>query len=221
MIEIQGQFNGAICYCDDMDDSAAQQIRDMCDQPIFAGSKIRIMPDVHAGNGCTIGTTMTIGERAVPSLVGVDIGCGMETIQMEERAFDFDRLDRVIREHVPSGQAVRDEPHPLNAEIDLSALVCRPAINMERAVLSLGTLGGGNHFIEVDRDDEGRLYLVIHSGSRNLGAQTAAYYQKLGWKTLNRVPDDVRFALIERYKAEGRTAELNVALRALEEGWTP
>jgi len=219
MIEIRGQFNGAICYCDDMDDSAAKQIRDMCDQPIFAGSKIRIMPDVHAGNGCTIGTTMTIGERAVPSLVGVDIGCGMETIQMEERVIDFDRLDRVIREQVPSGQAVREEPHQLNAEIDLSTLVCRHAINMERAVLSLGTLGGGNHFIEVDRDDEGRLYLVIHSGSRNLGAQTAAYYQKLGWKTLNRAPDKVRLALIERYKAEGRTAELNDALRALEEGY--
>lgn len=221
MIEIRGHFNTAICYCDEMDDSAVQQIRDMCDQPIFANSRIRIMPDVHAGTGCTIGTTMTIEDRAVPSLVGFDIGCGMETIQIEEKTIDFDRLDRIIRERVPSGQAVRETPHPLNAEIDLSLLYCHPAINTERAILSLGTLGGGNHFIEVDRDEEGRLYLVIHSGSRNLGAQTAGYYQKLGWKTLNRVPDEVREALIKRYKAEGRTAELNDALLSLSETYRP
>ena len=219
MIEIRGQFNTAICYCDEMEESAAQQIRDMCDQPIFANARIRIMPDVHAGAGCTIGTTMTIEDRAVPNLVGVDIGCGMETVLLEEKSVDFDRLDKVIRENVPSGQSVRQSPHSMNSEIDLSMLRCRLAINVEHAILSLGTLGSGNHFIEVDRDDDGRLYLVIHSGSRNLGAQTAGYYQKLGWKTLNSVPSEAREALIERYKAEGRTAELNDALLSLSKAY--
>ena len=221
MIEIRGRYNTAICYCDEIEETARQQIQAMCDQPVFANSRIRIMPDVHAGKACTIGTTMTIEDKAVPNLVGVDIGCGMETVLLEEKRIDFDQMDRIIREQVPSGQAVREEPHPLNAEIDLSALVSSPAINMERALLSLGTLGGGNHFIEVDRDEEGRLYLVIHSGSRNLGAQTAAYYQKLAWKALNRVSDETRIELIKRYKAEGRTAELNDALRALGEGYAP
>ncbi len=221
MIEIKGRYNTAICYCDEIEEVARQQIQDMCDQQVFAGSRIRIMPDVHAGKACTIGTTMTIEDKAVPNLVGVDIGCGMETVLLEEKRIDFDRLDRVIREQVPSGKDVRQTPHPLNEEIDLSMLRCHLAINMERAVLSLGTLGGGNHFIEVDRDEEGRLYLVIHSGSRNLGAQMAAYYQKLGWKSLNRVPDEAREALIERYKAEGRTAELNDALWALSAEYVP
>ena len=221
MIEIRGRYNTAICYCDEIEEVARQQIQDMCDQQVFANSRIRVMPDVHAGKACTIGTTMTIEEKAVPNLVGVDIGCGMETVLLEEKRIDFDRLDRVIRERVPSGKSVRQTPHPLNGEIDLSMLRCHLAINLERAVLSLGTLGGGNHFIEVDRDEEGQLYLVIHSGSRNLGAQMAAYYQKLGWKGLNRVPDEAREALIERYKAEGRTDELNDALRAMSVDYVP
>ena len=221
MIEIKGRYNTATCYCDEIEEAARQQIQDLCDQRVFAGSRIRIMPDVHAGKACTIGTTMTIEDKAVPNLVGVDIGCGMETVLLEEKRIDFDRLDRVIREQVPSGKDVRQTPHSLNREIDLSMLRCHLAINMERAFLSLGTLGGGNHFIEVDRDEEGRLYLVIHSGSRNLGVQMAAYYQKLGWKCLNRVPNEAREALIERYKAEGRTDELNDALRAMSEGYMP
>lgn len=218
MLEITGRYNTAICYCDEIEETARQQIQDMCDQRVFAHSKIRIMPDVHAGSGCTIGTTMTIEDKAVPNLVGVDIGCGMETVLLRERGIDFDALDRAIRSGIPSGQEVRETPHPLLAEIDLSALRCRSAINLERAALSLGTLGGGNHFIEVDRDEEGRLYLVIHSGSRSLGAQTASHYQKLGWRTLNRVPDSARRELIERYKAQGREAELERALRALSAG---
>ena len=221
MMEIIGRYNRAICYCDEMEETARQQIQDLCDQQMFTHSKIRVMPDVHAGASCTIGTTMTIEDRAVPNLVGVDIGCGMETVMLEERAIDFDRLDRIIRDGVPSGQEVRQTPHPLTSEIDLEALRCRPAVSPERAMLSLGTLGGGNHFIEVDRDEDGQLYLVIHSGSRYLGVQTANYYQKLGWKTLNRVPAEARQALIERYKAEGRAAELNDALRALNSEYVP
>jgi len=221
MIEIRGRYNTAICYCDEMDDTARQQIRDMCDQQVFADSRIRIMPDVHAGASCTIGTTMTIGDVAVPNLVGVDIGCGMETVVLRERDIDFDRLDRVIRDGIPSGQSVRETPHPLNDAIDLTALRCVSAIHLERARLSLGTLGGGNHFIEVDRDDEDRLYLVVHSGSRYLGVQTARHYQKLGWKALNRMADEARQALIDRCKAEGRACQIEAELQALRRSFQP
>ena len=217
MIEICGQYNTALCYCDTMDDSARQQIQDMCDQRLFAGSRIRIMPDVHAGTGCTIGTTMTVTDKAAPSLVGVDIGCGMETVRLAEKEIDFDRLDRVIRSAVPAGTSVRKTPHPLTKLIDLDELRCAGAVDRERASLSLGTLGGGNHFIEVDRDEEGFLYLVVHSGSRYLGVQTAQYYRRLGWQSMNRIPEERRRELIARYKAEGRAREIENGLRELEE----
>ena len=215
MIEIRGRYNTAKCYCDEMDDTARAQLQEMCDCRVFSDSTIRIMPDVHAGKSCTIGTTMTIGDRVVPNLVGVDIGCGMETVMLEEREIDFDRLDRVIREKIPSGTSVRGWLHPLTGEIALTELKCLPAINLQRAMLSLGTLGGGNHFIEVDRDEDGGLYLVVHSGSRNLGVQVATHYQKLGWYAMNRVPDEAREAVIWRCKAEGRAAEIERELEAL------
>ena len=175
------------------------------------------MPDVHAGAGCTIGTTMTIKEKAAPSLVGVDIGCGMETVMLREKEIDFAKLDRVIRTSVPAGENIRKTPHPLTGQIDLEALWCAAAVNKERAMLSLGSLGGGNHFIEVDRDDDGFLYLVIHSGSRYLGVQTAGYYKKLGWQSMNTVSREERDRLIQRYKAEGRTQEIEQGLRELNE----
>ena len=219
MLEIRGQFNTAICYCNEIEESARQQIQDVCDQRIFADSKIRIMPDVHAGVGCTIGTTMTITERAAPNLVGVDIGCGMETVMLAEKEIDFAKLDRVIRKQIPAGENVRRMPHSLAAEIDLDALHCLPAVNLERAKLSIGTLGGGNHFIEVDRDEEGFLYLVIHSGSRYLGVQTASYYRRLGWNKMNSLSAESRRELIDRYKAEGRPAEIEQGLKELSENF--
>jgi len=217
MIKIQGQYNTALCYCDELEDSARQQIQDMCDERLFTGSRIRIMPDVHAGTGCTIGTTMTVTDKAAPSLVGVDIGCGMETVKLKEKEINFDRLDRVIRGMVPAGYEVRETPHPLTEQIDLDELRCIAAVDRERALLSLGTLGGGNHFIEVDRDEEGFLYLIVHSGSRQLGGQTAQYYRRLGWQAMRRVSDDSRRELIKRYKAEGRTNEIQTGLSELSE----
>ncbi len=215
MIEVQGRFNTAICYTDTLQGTAREQIQEMCDQRIFAGSQIRIMPDVHAGKGCTIGTTMTITNKAVPNLVGVDIGCGMETVQLAEKEIDFDALDQVIRSRIPSGTSVRGTPHPLMDHMDLEELCCADAINLDRARLSLGTLGGGNHFIEVDRDERGFLYLVIHSGSRYLGVQTASHYQHLGWETMNRLSDDAVRDLITQYKTEGRFQEIEAGLAAL------
>ena len=219
MIEIRGKYNTAVCYADEMEETAEQQIQDLCDQQLFEGSKIRIMPDVHAGTGCTIGTTMTITDRAVPSLVGVDIGCGMETVKLAEKEIDFDRLDRVIRTQVPSGVNVRETPHPFLSQIDLNELRCLSGVDADRAVLSLGTLGGGNHFIEVDRDEEGFLYLIVHSGSRALGLQTASYYQKLGWRTISHLSREARRELIERCKAEGRHREIEKELRELEKSF--
>ena len=217
MIEIQGTYNRAVCYCDELEQTAQRQIQELCDQSIFAGSRIRIMPDVHAGTGCTIGTTMTIEEKAAPSLVGVDIGCGMETVMLREKEINFDKLDRVIRTSIPAGESIRKTPHPLTEQLDLEKLWCAAAVNKERAMLSLGSLGGGNHFIEVDRDDDGFLYLVIHSGSRNLGVQTAGYYRRLGWQSMNTVSREERDRLIQRYKAEGREQEIEQGLRELSE----
>ena len=216
MIFIRGKYNTAICYTDILEETAQQQIQDMCDQRLFAGSRIRVMPDVHAGTGCTVGTTMTVTDKAAPGLVGVDIGCGMETVKLAEKEIDFAKLDQVIRSQVPSGENVRRTPHPLTAQINLQELCCLSAVNMERAMLSLGTLGGGNHFIEVDRDDEGFLYLVVHSGSRYLGVQTASYYRKLAWRTMNHLSNESRRRLIEQYKAEGRQREIEKGLQELK-----
>jgi len=188
------------------------QIKSVCDQEAFAGCKIRIMPDVHAGKGCTIGTTMTIRDKIVPGMVGVDIGCGMETVRLAEKEIDFAALDALIRKEIPCGQNIRKEEHPLNEEINLSQLRCAPCVSIERAKRSIGTLGGGNHFIEVDRGENGDLYLVIHSGSRYLGTQVCQYYQDQGrfamWGGARHQIAD----LIAEYRAAGRQQEIQSAI---------
>ena len=141
---IEGKYNQAVCYASTLEEKAEEQIRAVCDREEFADCKIRIMPDVHAGKGCTIGTTMTVKDKVVPGMVGVDIGCGMETVRIAEKQMDFDRLDRVIREGIPSGMTVRETAHPFAAEIDLGEIRCQKGISVERALKSIGTLGGGN-----------------------------------------------------------------------------
>ncbi len=140
------------------------------------------MPGVHVGMGCTIGTTMTITDKVVPGMVGVDIGCGMETVKLAETDIDFEKFDSLIRAEIPCGREIRDARHPFNAEIDLSLLFCSPYVNLVRARRSIGTLGGGNHFIEIDRGESGELYLVVHSGSRHIGNEVARHYQDEGFK---------------------------------------
>lgn len=213
MVEITGKYNFARCFCQTLEDTARSQIQAICDTAAFSGSRIRIMPDVHAGMGCTIGTTMTVADRVVPGMVGVDIGCGMETVLLRERELDLDRLDRVIRESIPAGREVRRSVHPLAEEIDLSSLRCAGQLNLDYARLSIGSLGGGNHFIEVDRADDGRLYLIIHSGSRHLGTEVAGYYQSLGERELRDGPKRELQTLIDRLKAEGRTGEISAAVK--------
>lgn len=215
MIQIKGKHNTAICYAITLEESAAQQVRLVCDQAEFADCKIRIMPDVHAGKGCTIGTTMTITDKIVPGMVGVDIGCGMETVRLAEREIDYARLDAVIRQSIPCGFEVRKNIHPLNQEIDLKALRCVDEINLHRAHHSIGTLGGGNHFIEVDQSDAGELYLVVHSGSRHLGSQVADYYQKEGLHALCGNAKHQIAAAIEQLKTAGRFQEIQSTINAL------
>ena len=215
MIEITGVYNTAKCFTSALEPVAAGQIKAVCDQEAFRNSRIRIMPDVHAGKGCTIGTTMTITDKVVPGMVGVDIGCGMETVRIEEREIDFDKLDALIRSEIPCGYEIRRCAHSLNEEVDLDELRCASHVNLERARRSIGTLGGGNHFIELDRGENGELYLVIHSGSRHLGKQVCEYYQEEGFRALC---GSARFQidqLIKEMKAQGNSKEINKTLKDL------
>lgn len=216
MIEIVGKYNRALCYCAELEEKAAEQIREVCNQEAFCGCKIRIMPDVHAGKGCTIGTTMTIQDKLVPGMVGVDIGCGMETVKIAEREIDFEKLDALIHREIPCGRNVREAPHALNEEIDLETLRCAPFVHVDRARKSIGTLGGGNHFIEVDRGGNGDLYLVVHSGSRHLGVEVAEYYQEQGRLALWGGARHQIGELIARLKEEGRFQEIESAVLALK-----
>lgn len=184
MITITGEYNSAKIYTDTLEISAEGQIKKLLDQSFIAGSKIRIMPDVHAGAGCAIGTTMTITDKAVPNLVGVDIGCGMETVKLTNTRVELPKLDSFIHQNIPAGFEARESAHKYLAKTRLDELRCKNEVNLRRGELSLGTLGGGNHFIELDRDEDGTLYLVVHSGSRNIGLQVARYYQDTAFKAL-------------------------------------
>ncbi len=184
MIELKGRYNEARIYTDIVDEAVVSQVMLLLNQEFAAGSKIRFMPDVHAGAGCAVGTTMTVRDKIVPNLVGADIGCGMETVRIREKRMELQKLDKLIHEKIPSGYRVREKTHRYFEKIRLEDLYCCKHISAGKAEKSLGTLGGGNHFIEVDRDEDGNLYLVIHSGSRHLGLEVANYYQEAGYRVL-------------------------------------
>ena len=215
MIEVVGQYNTAICYTGELEAAAAGQIKAVCDQLAFADCKIRIMPDVHAGMGCTIGTTMTITDKIVPGMVGVDIGCGMETVRIAEKEIDFAKLDALIHKRIPCGRDVRKEPHGLNDQIDLTKLRCSPYVNLSRARRSIGTLGGGNHFIEVDRGENGDLFIVVHSGSRHIGNEVAKYYQDEGRKAFWGGARHQVDAVVAQLKAQGRFQDIQPTIDRL------
>lgn len=218
MFEIKGKVSTALCYANVVEDEAIEQIRRMCDYEFTAGSEIRIMPDVHAGKGCTIGTTMTITDKVVPNIVGVDIGCGMYTVELGKVDIDFERVDEAAH-FIPSGHNAWEGRLE---RFDLTGLRCyRSLKHTKRLEKSLGTLGGGNHFIEIDAAADGTKYLVIHSGSRNLGKQVAEIYQALavdlnmGKEELFKKQDE----LIRSYKVQGRRSEIEAALKALKKEW--
>jgi tRNA-splicing ligase RtcB len=192
MIELIGKHNTAKVFTDNVETTAQAQIIELCNQEFIKDSKIRIMPDTHAGAGCVIGTTMTIQDKVIPNLVGVDIGCGMEVVEILNTEIDLEKLDKVIYEYIPSGFEIRKTEHKYVDKIDFNSLKCKKHVNLDRAKLSIGTLGGGNHFIEVNKDDSGTTYLVIHSGSRNLGKQVAEYYQELGYSELSNIQNFIK-----------------------------
>ena len=217
MFEIKGKINTAICYAKIVEEDAIEQIRRMCDYAFTENSKIRIMPDVHAGKGCTIGTTMTVTDKVVPNIVGVDIGCGMYMVNLGKVEIDFKKLDEAAH-FIPSGMNVWEGRQE---RFDLQELRCYRNLSKTKWLeRSLGTLGGGNHFIEVDRASDGTNYLVVHSGSRNLGKQVAEIYQQLA-VDLNKGKETYfqqRDEIIRTYKEQGRRKEIQTALKKIS--WT-
>lgn len=216
MIELKGKYNQAKIFTDVVDEASVAQVLLLLNQEFVSGSRIPLMPDIHAGAGCTIGTTMTITDKVVPNLVGVDIGCGMETVRVKEKHMELQKLDKLIYEKIPSGFQVREKTHRCFEEIDLQELYCYKYINSHRAEKSLGTLGGGNHFIEANRDEDGNLYLVVHSGSRHLGLEVANYYQEEGYRSLNGTSEKDVDGLVASLKAQGREREIQKQITALK-----
>lgn len=216
MIELQGKYSSAKVYTDIVDSESISQVMNLLNQPYVSGSRVRLMPDIHAGAGCTIGTTMTISDKVCPNLVGVDIGCGMETIRIKEAHIEPQKLDVIIREGIPSGFEIRKNPHKYAKDIDLGALYCVKNVDTNRALCSIGTLGGGNHFIEADKDDDGNIYIVIHSGSRHLGLQIANFYQEAAYKYLSSYSKEEIDAVISELKSSGRHKEIERTLREMK-----
>ena len=214
MIELKGKYNNAKVFTDLVDEASISQILLLLNQEFVSGSRIRLMPDVHAGAGCTIGTTMTITDRIVPNLVGVDIGCGMNTVRIKEKHIELQKLDKLIYEKIPSGFNIREKTHRYFDQINLEDLYCYKQINPARAEKSLGTLGGGNHFIEADQDNDGNIYIVVHSGSRHLGLEAADYYQEEGYRALNGSSKKDIDELITELKQQGREKEIQKSIAA-------
>lgn len=208
-------------FTENIEPEALNQVYTLIKQPAFADCKVRIMPDVHAGKGCVIGFTADLGDKVIPNIVGVDIGCGMLTAEIGKIDIDFEKLDRVIRENIPSGRTVRE------AEADfpeIEQLRCKDLLkNMSWLKCSLGTLGGGNHFIEIDEDSDGVKYLIVHTGSRNLGKQVAEIYQQIAIESMQGVPKlkEESERLIEEYKKVWRQKEIQKALAELKRKWKP
>jgi len=204
-------------FTENIEPEALNQIYTLIKQPAFADCKVRIMPDVHAGAGCVIGFTADLGDKVIPNIVGVDIGCGMLTVNLGKVDIDLEKLDSVIRQYIPSGRNVREEA--TYSFDSIKNLYCYDNLkDKERFESSIGTLGGGNHFIEVDVDDEGNKYLIIHSGSRNLGKQVAEYYQNVAIDIIHGKYDIAKEQehIIREYKASGRQKEIEKAIKDLK-----
>lgn len=214
---VKGQYSEAIIFTDDVEDVAMEQIKKLCDQSFVEGAKIRIMPDTHAGKSCVIGFTADLKDKVIPNIVGVDIGCGMLTIFLGKEDFDLEKLDEVIKKYIPFGKNVH-EGRMIRYE-KLQELYCyRSLKNSKRLERSIGTLGGGNHFIEIDKDKDNNKYLVIHSGSRNLGTQVAEYYQNLAVDLCSGKEDYYirREEIIDTFKKAGRRKEIQKELKKLK-----
>lgn len=216
MLEINGKYNSAKIFTDVVDEASISQVIQLCNQEFCKDSRIRLMPDIHAGSGCTVGTTMTISDKIVPNLVGVDIGCGMETIAIKEKHIELQQLDKLIYRAIPSGFSIREKTHRYFKQVELEKLHCFRQIDSKRAEKSLGTLGGGNHFIEANQDDDGKIYIVVHSGSRHLGLEVANYYQNEGYRILNGSSKKDELRLVEELKSKGREREIQKEIKKMK-----
>ena len=230
MITITGICNTARVYADQLDSNAEGLLRALCASPISEGSKIRIMPDVHPGKGCAVGTTMTVTDKVAPGLVGVDIGCGMEVFQVSGKRLELQKLDKLVHEKIPSGRKIRSTPHRFAEQVDLENLRCVRHVQQEKARCSIGTLGGGNHFIEVDRGENGAYWLVIHSGSRHLGLEVASWYQneafrqcpegtpyELAWASGELLEDYLHdMAIVQKFAVLNRQAIADEIIRGMK-----
>jgi len=217
MLEVKGKFNTAKVFTDNIENEAIEQLIELCDQPFVEGCKVRIMPDTHKGASCVIGFTADLGDKVIPNIVGVDIGCGMLTVDLGKVKFDLEALDKIIYEYIPSGMKVHEGRKVKFPK--LQDLKCyRSLKNTKRIERSIGTLGGGNHFIEINEGHDGRKYLVIHSGSRNLGTQVADLYQNLAIDLCSGKGEYLvkREKIIKEYKAEGKRKEIQKALKELD-----
>ena len=218
MYRIKGKYNEAQVYASNADALAVEQLTALCDMEVYRDCRIRVMPDVHAGAGCTIGTTMTIHGAVTPNMVGVDIGCGMETVQIKEKEIDLEKLDEFIKKNIPAGRNIRKNKHPNADLINVDSLRWITAKDhLEKELKAVGTLGGGNHFIEVDKDEEGNLYIVIHSGSRHLGKETAEFYQKKAYKQTNGVTAEEIQKMINDLKSQGRQKEIEATIQEMKQ----
>lgn len=215
MIELYGKYDTAKIYTDNCEQEAQSQIMNLLNQPFAKDSHPRFMPDVHAGKGCTVGTTMRITDRVCPNLVGVDIGCGVLVSKFETEELDLKKLDEMLqgKQIVPSGFSRRNKPHAYTKLVDIKKLRCFPYIDYKGAMLSLGSLGGGNHFIEVNKDSEDGLYLVVHSGSRHLGLEVCKHYQSIAEK--NEMIVDIK-AVVDELKAQGRYGEIEATIKKIK-----
>lgn len=204
-------------FTNNIEDEAVKQIDELLEQEPFKDCKVRIMPDVHAGKGCVIGFTADLGNKVIPNIVGVDIGCGMLCVELGNMALDFEKLDKSIIENIPSGRNIREQK--LIDFEKINELYClRELKESNKFNKAIGTLGGGNHFVEIDVDDENNKYLVIHTGSRNLGKQVADYYQNLAVELCSGKEEmyKKKEKIIKTYKEQGKKSEIQEALKELE-----
>ena len=233
MREVSGRYASAVVFTDEAEEYALAQIQQLCDQPAFSESRIRVMPDVHPGKVGTIGFTATVKEGILPAVVGIDIGCGMTIAKLRGAKREFQKVDTVIRESIPAGFQIRRKPHRFAETFDFSCLRCFGSIRMDKAACSIGTLGGGNHFIELDKDGNGGSYALIHSGSRHLGKEVAEYYMREGQKVLeekgNRIPYELTWltgqlmedylhdvCVVQEFASLNRAAILDELLRGMK-----
>lgn len=216
MINIKGKVSEAIIYTDKLDSGSEGLIKALCNSEISEGSKIRIMPDVHPGLGAVIGLTMTVKDKVAPGLVGVDIGCGVSVTKIKaKKNIELQKLDKFIRSGIPYGLLIRVTPHRFIDEIDLGSLHCAKHIQLDKAFRGIGTLGGGNHFIELDKDIDNDYYISVHTGSRHLGVEVEGYYHKLAYEnSKDKVPYE--FAYLEGEKLEEYIEDMAIVQKYAE-----